>query len=268
VRRLAQEIHRVARRKGEEAAESLKRAYAKLIEIAEASKGQAEQVRDALKARGEGTWERLVEQFEHFLPLVGQAIGQATRRVIDGEVVPNKEKLLSLFEPHTQVIVRHKAGKPTEFGRKLVLDEVEGGIISRYEILKNGGGQDYPYLKASLEGHQQRFGKPPDLLAGDRGLYTPDNEQLAKDFGVKRVVLPKTGRVSPERREHERQGWFRRGFRFRAGVEGRISVLKRCQGLDVCLNHGEDGFGRWVGWGIVTANLLRIARTQVARQAN
>jgi IS5 family transposase len=267
VRRLAQQIHRVARRKGEEAAEAMKQAYTKLIKVTEASKAQAEQVRDVLKGRAEETAKRLVEQFEHFLPLVGQAITQATRRVIDGEVVPNKEKLLSLFEPHTQVIVRHKAGKPTEFGRKLLLDEVDGGIISRYEILEEGGGQDHPYLRASLEGHQQRFGRPPDLLAGDRGVSTPENERLAKEFGVKHVVLPKTGQVTPERREYERQGWFRRGFRFRAGIEGRISVLQRCQGLDRSLNHGEDGFGRWVGWGIVTANLVRIARTQVARQA-
>jgi len=257
----------VARRKSEEAAESLKQAYAKLIEIAEASKAQAEQVRDVLKGRADKTAKHLVEQFEHFLPLVGQAISQATRRVIDGEVVPSKEKLLSLFEPHTQVIVRHKAGKPTEFGRKLLLDEVDGGIISRYEILEEGGGQDHPHLRASLEGHRQRFGKPPEVLAGDRGVSTPDNEKLAKEFGVKYVVLPKNGQITPERREYERQGWFRRGFRFRAGIEGRISVLKRCQGLDVCLNHGEDGFGSWVGWGIVTANLVRIARTQVARQA-
>ena len=267
VRRLAQQVHRVARRKGEEAAEELKGAYAKLIGIAEASKAQAEKVRDLLKMRTEAQAKRLVEGIEHFLPLVEQAISQATRRVIEGEVVPNKEKLLSLFEPHTQVIVRHKAGKPVEFGRKVLLDEVEGGIVSRYQILAEGGGQDHPYLKASLDGHRRLFGKPPDLLAGDRGFYTPANERLAEEAGVKRIVIPKVGRISKERQELERQRWFRRGYRFRAGSEGRISVLKRCQGLDVCLEHGEDGFGRWVGLGIVTANLVRIARTEVARQA-
>jgi IS5 family transposase len=81
-----------------------------------------------------------------------------------------------------------------------------------------------------------------------------------------RVVIPKVGRVSPERQARERQSWFRRGYRVRAGSEGRISVLKRCQGLAVCLDHGEDGFNRWVGWGSVTANLVTIARTAVARQ--
>ena len=267
VRRLAQEVHRIARRKGEAAAESLQHAYAKLIQVTEASKAQAEQVHDALRRQADGTAQRLVERFEHYLPLVGQAITQATRRVLDGEIVPAKEKLLSVFEPHTQIIVRHKAGKPTEFGRKLLLDEVEGGIVSRYEILQDGGGQDHPHLRASLEGHRQRFGRAPHLLAGDRGLASPANERLAREFGVKRIVLPQVGRVSPERQQLERQRWFRRGFRFRAGIEGRISVLKRCQSLDVCLNHGEDGFGRWVGWGIVTANLVQIARTPVARQA-
>ena len=61
------------------------------------------------------------------------------------------------------------------------------------------------------------------------------------------------------------QRWFRRGFRFRAGIEGRISVLQRCYGLDRCRNHGEAGLGRWVGWGIVVANLERIGRTLAAR---
>jgi IS5 family transposase len=126
VRRLAQEVHRVARRKGEEAAESLPKAYARLIRVAAASAAQAAQVREALKSQMGENARRLVAKLAHFLPLVGQAITQATRRVIDGEVIPAKEKLLSLFEPHTQIIVRPKAGQPTEFGRKLLLDAVDG----------------------------------------------------------------------------------------------------------------------------------------------
>ena len=266
VRRLTQQIHRMARRKGEEAAEEMKEAYAKLIKVAKASRVQAEKVYAALREQAEDSAQRWVEQFEHFLPLVDRAIEQAKRRVIDEQVVPATEKLLSLFEPHTQIIVRHKAGKPVEFGHKVFLDEVEGGIISRYEILKEVQ-PDHQYLEASLEGHQERFGRAPDLLAGDRGCYSPRNEELARKAGVEHIVLPKTGRLSPERQKHEKQRWFRRGMRFRSGSEGRISVLKRSYGLDCCLNHGEEGFGRWVGWGILTANLARISRTVAARQA-
>lgn len=266
VRRIAQQLHRVARRKGEEAAEELKQAYSKLLDIAARSRRQAARVRDVLQEQGSKQARRIREQFDHFLPLVTQAIEQAARRVLHGESVPAKEKLLSLHEPHTQVIRRHKAGKPTEFGRKLWLGEVEGGIISEFRLLEDGGGLDHPELPASLEAHQQRFGRPPNLLAGDRGVFSPENEELAQKLKIKQIVLPKSGRVSKARKVHESQGWFKRGFRFRAGIEGRIRVLKRDFGLGRCPDHGEEGMERWVGWGIVRANLTKIAETQAARQ--
>jgi transposase, IS5 family len=266
VRRLTQQLHRVARRKGEQAAEDLKQAYAKLIGITQASQRQATRVAAALRDRATDAGQRIADQFEHFLPLVDQAIAQATRRVLRGEAVPAEEKLLSLFEPHTQAIRRHKAGKMTEFGRKVLLDEVEGGLISHFAILDDVG-LEHPHFIASLDAHQERFSHPPDLVAGDRGLYSPENEERARERGVRRVVLPKAGRVSRERQQHERQRWFRRGFRFRAGAEGRIHVLKRDYGLDRCRDHGEAGFARWVGWGILIHNLAQIAKTQVARAA-
>jgi IS5 family transposase len=157
-------------------------------------------------------------------------------------------------------------GKPREFGRKVLIDEVDGGIVSRYEILEEVG-REHPHLPASLEAHQERFGRAPHLLAGDRGLYSTENERLAQQAGIKRIVLPKSGRPSHEREQHEKQRWFKRGFRFRAGIEGRISVLGRAFGLDRCLDHGEEGMGRWVGWGILAHNLRQIARRQVERQA-
>jgi transposase, IS5 family len=90
---------------------------------------------------------------------------------------------------------------------------------------------------------------------------------LAQEAGVKRVALPKSGKLSEKRKRHEKQRWFRRGFRFRAGIEGRISVLGRAFGFDLCLDHGEEGMERWVGWGILAHNLRQISRTQVGRQA-
>jgi transposase, IS5 family len=266
VRRLAQQVHRLARRKGEAAAEDMKSAYTRLIRIAQQSCRQAERVRTVLAEQTGAAAQRLGEQFRHFLPLVGQAIGQATQRVLHGESVPAAAKLLSLFEPHTQVIQRHKPGHAVEFGRKLWLDEVDGGIVSRYVVLDQPG-QDQPYLAGSLVGHQERFGHPPWLLAGDRGVYSVANEQLAQQVGVQRIVLPATGKPSAARRQQERTGWWRRGFRFRAGIEGRISVLRRGFELDRCRDHGEAGMGRWVGWGILAHNLAKIAQTGARRSA-
>ena len=267
VRRVSQQLHRIARRKGEKAKEELKEAYRKLITITQASRAQARQVLKVLEGHADEPGAgRLLGRFEHFLPLVEQGIAQATRRVLCGEKVPAEEKLLSLFEEHTQIITRQKMGKPREFGRKVLLDEVDGGIVSRYEVLEEVG-REHPHLPASLEAHYEHFGGAPQLLAADRGLYSTENERLAQEAGVKHIVLPKSGRPSHEREQHEKQRWFRRGFRFRAGIEGRISVLGRAFGLDVCLDHGEEGMSRWVGWGILAHNLRQISRTQVARQA-
>jgi transposase, IS5 family len=266
VRRLAQQVHRLARRKGEAAAEQLQSAYTRLVGITQQSCRQAERVRRALAEQRTPAAHHLTQQFTHFLPLVEQAIRQATRRVLEGEAVPAAEKLLSLFESHTQVIQRHKPGHAVEFGRKLWLDEVDGGIVSRYVVLDQPG-QDQPYLAGSLAGHQERFGHPPWLLAGDRGVYSIANERLAHEAGVQRVVLPATGKPSAARRQQERTGWWRRGFRFRAGIEGRISVLRRGFALDRCRDHGEVGMGRWVGWGILAHNLAKIAQTEARRSA-
>jgi transposase, IS5 family len=269
VRRVAQRLHRIASRKGEKAREELKEAYQKLIAITQASCAQAVRVVGALRGYADeesSGARRLLEGLEHFVPLVEQGIAQATRRVLHDEQVPAQQKILSLFEEHTQIITRQKMGKPREFGRKVLIDEVDGGIISRYEILEEVG-REHQHLPASLEAHQEHFRRAPQLLAADRGLYSAENERLAHQAGLKRVVLPKSGRLSHEREQHEKQRWFKRGFRFRAGIEGRISVLGRAFGLDVCLDHGEEGMGRWVGWGILTHNLRQISRTQAARQA-
>lgn len=132
VRRTAQSLHRIARRKGEKAKEELKEAYQKLITITQASRAQAVRVVGVLRGYADDPGaRRLLERFEHFLPLVEQGIIQATRRVLHDEQVPAAEKILSLFEEHTQIITRQKMGKPREFGRKVLLDEVDGGIISR-----------------------------------------------------------------------------------------------------------------------------------------
>lgn len=122
--------------------------------------------------------------------------------------LPATQKLLSLFEEHTQIITRHKAGKMREFGREVLLDEVDGGIISRYEILSESGSE-HSELPESLKAHQQRFARAPHLLASDRGLYSVENERLAQEAGVKCVAaLPKSGKLSEERKRHEKQRWF------------------------------------------------------------
>jgi IS5 family transposase len=141
---------------------------------------------------------------------------------------------------------------------------VDGGIVSDYRILE-GNPKDAGQWVLSLEQHRELFGRPPDQASGDRGLYSPDNETLAEEMGIRRVILPKPGYRSAERKQHEKRSWFRRGRRYHQGVEGRISVLKRRHGLARCRYHGEDGFERWVGWGVIAHNLFVIGTALTAR---
>src|SRR3954451_21653871 len=260
VRKLSQRLHRIARRKNEKGREALKAAYGTLIATAKRTGAQGKRVLEPLRRQGDDpAARRLAERLGEVLPQLKQGIVQAARRVLENDPVPAPEKLLSLFETHTQVVPRFKAGKAVGFGRKIRLDEVEGGIITGYSILEQGGGQDQAYLKDSLEAHRRHFGRAPDLLAADRGMATAANEALAREAGVKQVALPQVGKASAERKARERGRAFRRGYRFRAGIEGRIHVLRRDRGLKRSRYHGEGGMGRWVGWGVVTHNLSRIA---------
>ena len=96
-------------------------------------------------------------------------------------------------------------------------------------------------------------------------MHSKENELLAKQMKVKKVCLPKAGKKSAERKEHERQGWFKRARRFRAGIEGRISVMKRRDYLGRCRDRGEEGFDRWVSWGVLVANLSTVAGKVASR---
>jgi transposase, IS5 family len=266
VRKLSQQLHRIARRKGEQGREALKAAYGRLVATAKRSAAQGKRVLNALRELAdEPGAQRLVARLEEFVPRLKQGIRQAERRVLKDDPVPAGEKLLSLFEPHTQVIPRFKAGKAVEFGRKIRLDEVEGGIITGYAVLERGGGQDQSYLADALANHEARFGRAPHLLAADRGMASAANERLAKAAGVKQVALPHVGKAPPGRRAEERGSRFKRGYRFRAGIEGRIHVLRRDYGLKRCRYHGERGMGRWVGWGILAHNLSRVAEAGSGR---
>jgi IS5 family transposase len=186
-------------------------------------------------------------------------IGQAERRVLKDDPVPSGEKLVLLFEPHTQVIPRFKPGKPAEFGRKVRRDEVEGGVVTGYEVPERGGGQDQPHLGDALSNHERQFGRAPRLLAADREMASAENERLAKEAGIRHVALPHVRKAPSGRRAEEKGRRFRDGYRFRAGIEGRIHALKRDYGLRRCRYRGERGFGRWVGWGVLAHNPAKIA---------
>jgi transposase, IS5 family len=200
-------------------------AYRRLLVVARASYHQTERVRDLLTQERSA---RLAAPLDRFLPLVERVSEQTTRRVLHGERVPAGARVLSLFEPHTAVLRRGKARQPTEFGAKIVLDEVEGGLVTRFTVCA-GNADDALSLPDGLEHHQRCFGRAPDLLAGDRHFSSGENCRLADAAGVRRVVLPKRGQPGRGDAARERE--------------------------------------RWVGWGILAHNLWTISRTVADRRA-
>jgi IS5 family transposase len=251
------------RRRGQQADETMRDAYEHLVETTHAMVEQARQVKTVLQEQATQAVHSVLESLDTVIPRVEQVLEQTRRRVFQGEAVPAGEKIVSLFEPHTAIIRKGKIANATEFGRVVWLDEVEGGIISRYDVLE-GNPAEEQQVKPSLAHHVKVFKHPPTLLTGDRGTYSAENERYAHKLKVKQVVLPKPGAKSAARAAHEKQEWFQRGRRWRAGIEGRISGLKRGQGLERCRYHGDEGMERWVGWGVIAYDLRVIARKTAA----
>lgn len=238
--------------------------YRQLIAIAEETLKNA---RDAVKLTEEAgrtpsdifMLEALRKQLTDFCSLGDRVVDQARRRVIDNEQVPAAEKIYSIFEPHTALIKRGKAGKPVEFGHKIYLAETRSGLITQYWVL-DGNPSDEDHVVKSIQQHKATFGCAPKLYANDRGSYSPDNIKAGEQEGVACVSIPQRGgQKTAERKAFEKSPEFKKGQRFRAGIEGTISVLARGRGMKRCLAAGRKGVELLVGLAVLANNLLRIA---------
>ena len=208
-------------------------------------------------------------EIEHFGGLADRVIAQTRRRVLEGDQVPVHEKIFSIFEPHTDLLKRGKVNRPVEFGHKVFLAESGRGLITDYRVL-DGNPVDEVHVPTSLTQHEATFGRVPDLYAGDRGFYTPDNVEALTATRVGTACVPqRSGKKTEERTAYEKSRGFKQGQRFRAGIEGRISVLLRGRGMRRCLLEGRERFEVFVGAAVLANNLLRIAdllRQRAARR--
>jgi len=257
---LARQIGETLRSKKQAALVQGRQLYENLLSLTEQTLQWAVQTEQQLRQCSQPKAKRLAETITHFRPLVQQVMEQTRRRILQQEKVPAQDKIVSLFEEHTDIICRGKESHPVEYGHKLWLNEVEGGLVSHYRIL-DGNPSDELQWKPSLQAHLKTFHQPPDQASADRGVSSEPNEQFAQDLGVKYVILPKRGYRSKPRLKHEHKTWFVKGRHWHAGVEGRISVLKRAHALRRCLAHGLTGFQRWVGWSVIAGNLAVLGRT-------
>ena len=201
-----------------------------------------------------GLGERLAAMSEQ----VRAVVRQTKARVFAG-VTQFPGKLVSLFEPHTEIIRKGKASKPNEFGKLVQVQEAENQIITHYEVYDQRPSDRHLLLPA-LVAHQRKLGRVPQWVVADAGFYSRANEEGAQALGVKYISIPNRNTRSQERRRWEKQRWFKQGQKWRTGCEGRISVVKRRHGLARCRYHGLLGMRRWVGLGVIADNLINIGR--------
>src|SRR5712692_9207535 len=151
--------------------------------------------------------------------------------------------------------------------RKVFLAESARGLITQYEVL-NGNPVYEQHVVPSLKHHKQAFGYAPDLYGGDRGFFSEHNVASCKQDGVKVVCIPQRGGAkTPEREAYEKSSQFKNGQRFRAGIEGRISVLFRGRGMKRCLAEGRERFEMWVAAAVLANNLMKVADLLMQRSS-
>jgi IS5 family transposase len=265
------EIHRAAKAMTETNRARMKQSYGKLLGLARYVVRQAEKVEAKIHAGTLAVTGKALRvarpraRLLQFLPLVKKVIHQTKARIFRGDNHV-QGKVLSLFEVHTQAIRKGKAHKATEFGRLVQVDEVENGIISRYDI-KDGNPADSDAWTPAISQHKETFGRAPKMATADRGFFSAKNESKARDAGVDHVAIPTRGPLSDKRKKHQKQRWFRRALRWRAGIEARIGTLKHRFDMLRARYKGDHGFKRHVGWSIIANNLVAIARIREKRKA-
>ena len=265
------EIARASRSKGEQYEEKMKTGYRRLLQGTRQVVHQAQRfsqevnsgVKRATDPPAPARWEAWRKDLETMVPRLQQVIRQTKARVLEG-VKHFPEKLVSLFEPTTEIIRKGKASKPTEFGKMVKIQEAENQIITDYQVYAERPS-DSDLLVPAVETHQQLLGRVPELVAADAAFFSAANERAAQAMGVKRVSIPHRNTKSEERRRFQKKRWFRKGQKWRTGSEGRISLLKRRHGLNRCRYRGDDGMQRWVGFGVIADNLINIG-SFLARQ--
>lgn len=254
VKKLAQSIARNAGSKSKNKQKAVMRWYRTLL-------GRVRWIVDIAKSTKAISVSTLVDllTIEHFAGLAQRVVDQAYRRIFKGEKVPADKKLYSIFEEHVELLIRGKAGKPVEFGHMAVVAQNGQKFITHYRSLPTLEA-DPKLLPECIEAYRKLFGDAPSLLATDKGFYSGADQLATLEETIKTVSICKKGMCTKEQSEREKTKEFKDGQRFRSGVEGSISVLKRAFKLNRCLFKGIKNFAASVGCAVFCHNLVLLTR--------
>jgi hypothetical protein len=266
VKRLCRDIERIAARKGQGYQERLKLAYRELLELAESLLTRADELR-AAAAKGKSAnpeISALDRELAVFVQRTQQVCGTARRRVLQGEQVPNHDKLFSMFEPHTQLYKRGKAGQPLQFGRLALIYEDAAGLVCHYDLPPREA-QDREVLVEQTRRLQDRLGGRIRKLSLDRGFHSPENQTALAEI-IDHPCLPMPGKKGQQQAENATVE-FRQARQRHPGIESAIGALQSGNGLVRSRDRSERGLERYLGLAVLGRNLHVLGKLLIARES-
>lgn len=266
VKRAARACDRVAKNKGGSFHKRLKEAYEKLLKYSRKLVCLARELCLTLDMSEATAADVFGEHsLQAFIARTEQVQDTARRRVLEGETVPNADKLFSVFEPHTQLYKRGKASEPIQFGRLVLVFEDGAGFITHHYVLpRDQGDQDVAVEQLKLV--QKKLGGRIERASFDRGFHTPENQTELNKL-VKHVCLPKPGKNQAALQEEEADEEFFAARQNHPGVESAIGALQSGNGLVRCRDRSEVGFERYLALGILGRNLHILGKILIARES-
>jgi hypothetical protein len=247
-----------------------KRVFRKIDRLVGTVRGHAKRYRDWLDESWEQTeWtrpqaEQVLRRIDQVLELLPQARKQARQRILAGQPVDSKEKILSLYEPEVRVIVRHKAGAEVEFGNTLFLGETQQGVIIDWKLFEESAPADARLLESSLDRIDQAFDDPLKGVGTDRGFDSEKNQTELAKRGIYNAVCPR----SPQQLKERCRSWKFKGLQRRRGqTEGRVGILKNNFLGQPLRSKGFAHRNLAVTWAVLTHNLWVIVRLPQAEAA-
>jgi hypothetical protein len=263
-KKLVRDINRVAARRGGNYQARLRSGYEGLLQLADTILDRAAELQAVARQSGDFEVLALSGELGVFMQRTQQVCGTARRRVLEGEQVPNQEKLFSIFEPHTQLYKRGKAGEPVQFGRQALIYEDAVGFIVYYHVIPRDAN-DRDVVVEQTRRAQEQLGGRIERASFDRGFHSPDNQrELAKI--VPDVCLPMPGGKQAKQQAETASVEFHRARQRHPGVEAAIGAMQSGNGLKRCRDRSEQGFDRYLGLAVLGRNLHVLGKLLIAQE--
>lgn len=263
---LSRQIDRVAARKGAGYHQRLRSLYRELLVLAQTLLFRAEELRASLLCGAKADAEVLGwdADLEVFLDRTRHVCGTARRRVLDGQSIPNSQKLFSVFETHTQLYKRGKAAEPVQFGRQVLVYEDGAGFITHAYLLPRDL-DDHDVVVKQTRVLQERLGGRIRQASFDRGFHSPENQRDLAEI-IPHLCLPMRGAKQTMQQEQESTVEFRQARQRHSGIESAINALQAGNGLERCRDRTECGFSRYIQLGVLGRNLQVLGKILLASQ--